>query len=110
MKIEANDKEVQDIFSLGYFKIPRFQRPYIIWTEEEVENFWDDIIIEEHDQYFIGSMVVYQTEKPYFGIVDGQQRLTTITLMLAALRNAFFRLERNQHCPEEFIIILKKQI
>lgn len=88
MKIEANDKEVQDIFSLGYFKIPRFQRPYS-WTEEEVKNFWDDIVIEVHDEYFIGSMVVYQTEKPYFGIVDGQQRLTTITLMLAALRNAF---------------------
>lgn len=91
MKIEANDKEIQDIFSLGYFKIPRFQRPYS-WTEEEVKNFWDDIVIEEHEQYFIGSMVVYQTEKPYFGIVDGQQRLTTITLMLAALRNAFSRL------------------
>lgn len=88
MKIEANDKQVQDIFSLGYFQIPRFQRPYS-WTEEEVKNFWDDVVIEEHDQYFIGSMVVYQIEKPYFGIVDGQQRLTTITLMLAAIRNAF---------------------
>jgi uncharacterized protein with ParB-like and HNH nuclease domain len=91
MKIEANDKQVQDIFSLGYFKIPRFQRPYS-WTEEEVKNFWDDVVIEEHEQYFIGSMVVYQIEKPYFGIVDGQQRLTTITLMLAAIRNAFLRL------------------
>jgi uncharacterized protein with ParB-like and HNH nuclease domain len=91
MKIEANDKQVQDIFSLGYFKIPRFQRPYS-WTEEEVKNFWDDVVIEEHKQYFIGSMVVYQIEKPYFGIVDGQQRLTTITLMLAAIRNAFIRL------------------
>ena len=91
MKIEANDKEVRDIFSLGYFKIPRFQRPYS-WSEEEVNNFWDDVVIEKYDQYFIGSMVVYQTEKPYFGIVDGQQRLTTITLMLAAIRNAFRRL------------------
>jgi uncharacterized protein with ParB-like and HNH nuclease domain len=88
MKIEANDKEVLDIFSLGYFQIPRFQRPYS-WSEEEVNNFWDDVVIEDNDQYFIGSMVVYQTEKPYFGIVDGQQRLTTITLMLAAIRNAF---------------------
>ncbi|WP_413198918.1 DUF262 domain-containing protein, partial [Nostoc piscinale] len=88
MKIEANDKEVQDIFALGYFKIPRFQRPYS-WTDEEVTNFWEDVVIRDYEHYFIGSMVVYQTEKPYYGIVDGQQRLTTITLMLAAIRNAF---------------------
>lgn len=88
MKIEANDKEVQDIFSLGYFQIPRFQRPYS-WEKDEVENFWNDVITDNTDNYFIGSMVVYQAKKPYFGIVDGQQRLTTITLMLAAIRNAF---------------------
>jgi uncharacterized protein with ParB-like and HNH nuclease domain len=88
MKIEANDKQVQDIFSLGYFKIPRFQRPYS-WMDEEVINFWEDVVIRDDGHYFIGSMVVYQTEKPYYGIVDGQQRLTTITLMLAAIRNAF---------------------
>ncbi|WNC67938.1 DUF262 domain-containing HNH endonuclease family protein [Thalassotalea nanhaiensis] len=88
MKIEANDKEIQDIFSLGYFKIPRFQRPYS-WEIEEVASFWSDVVIENPENYFIGSMVVYQTKKPYFGIVDGQQRLTTITLILAAIRNAF---------------------
>lgn len=88
MKIEANDKEVQDIFSLGYFQIPRFQRPYS-WERDEVENFWNDVVNESTENYFIGSMVVYQAKKPYFGIVDGQQRLTTITLMLAAVRNAF---------------------
>jgi len=90
LKIEANDKEVQDIFSLGYFNIPRFQRPYS-WSIEEVESFWDDIILEKAENYFIGSMVVYQTKKPYFGIVDGQQRLTTITLILSAIRNAFLK-------------------
>ena len=88
MKIEANDKEIQDIFALGYFKIPRFQRPFS-WTDEEVNNFWDDVVIQEYENYFIGSMVVYQTEKPYYGIVDGQQRLTTLTLILACIRNAF---------------------
>jgi uncharacterized protein with ParB-like and HNH nuclease domain len=91
VKIEANDKEVQDIFSLGYFNIPRFQRPYS-WNSDEVESFWDDIILEKADNYFIGSMVVYQTKKPYFGIVDGQQRLTTITLILSAIRNSFLSL------------------
>lgn len=88
MKIEAHDKEIQDIFSLGYFQIPRFQRPYS-WERDEVENFWNDVVNESTENYFIGSMVVYQSKKPYFGIVDGQQRLTTITLMLAAVRNAF---------------------
>jgi uncharacterized protein with ParB-like and HNH nuclease domain len=56
MKIEENDKEVRDIFSLGYFKIPRFQRPYS-WGEEEVNNFWSDVVHENHEDYFIGSMV-----------------------------------------------------
>ena len=91
MKIEANDKEVQDIFSLGYFNIPRFQRPYS-WGLDEVESFWNDAIQENPENYFIGSMVVYQTKKPYFGIVDGQQRLSTITLILSGVRNAFLHL------------------
>lgn len=91
MKIEANDKEIQDIFSSGYFQIPRFQRPYS-WGREEVENFWNDIISDTSDNYFIGSMVVYQTRKPYFGIVDGQQRLTTITVVLSVIRDAFLLL------------------
>lgn len=88
MKIEANDKEIRDIFSLGYFKIPRFQRPYS-WNIEEVESLWNDVINEQSNNYFIGSMVVYQIQKPHYGIVDGQQRLTTITLILSAIRNAF---------------------
>ena len=91
MKIEADDKEIQDIFSLGIFKIPRFQRPYS-WGKAEVENFWDDIINDVTDSYFIGSMVVYQTRKPHFGIVDGQQRLTTITIVLSVIRDAFAKL------------------
>jgi len=91
MKIEADDKEIQEIFSSGIFKIPRFQRPYS-WGKAEVENFWDDIINDVTDSYFIGSMVVYQTKKPYFGIVDGQQRLTTITIVLSVIRDAFAKL------------------
>lgn len=92
MKIEADDKEIQDIFSLGVFKIPRFQRPYS-WGRTEVENFWNDIINDVTDSYFIGSMVVYQTKKPQFGIVDGQQRLTTITIVLSVIRDAFIKLQ-----------------
>lgn len=93
MKIEANDKEIQDIFSSGYFKIPRFQRPYS-WEKDEVENFWEDITKNKDENYFIGSMVVFQSVKPYFGIVDGQQRLTTITIILSVIRDSFIKLEQ----------------
>lgn len=93
MKIEASDKEVQDILKLGYFKIPRFQRPYS-WGRDEVVRFWDDVTKDSNENYFIGSMVVYQQKKPYFGIVDGQQRLTTITIVLAVIRDFFKMLDR----------------
>jgi len=91
MKIEASDKGIQEVFSLGYFKIPRFQRPYS-WEDEEVGDFWNDIIKDKTDNYFIGSMVVYLNENATFGVVDGQQRLTTITLLLSAIRGAFIKL------------------
>lgn len=91
MKIDAADKDIGDILNVGYFKIPRFQRPYS-WEIDEVQTFWDDVVNGSADEYFIGSMVVFQITKPYYGIVDGQQRLTTITLMLAAIRNAFHKL------------------
>ena len=43
MKIDAADKDIGDILNLGYFKIPRFQRPYS-WELDEVQTFWDDVI------------------------------------------------------------------
>jgi len=46
--------------------------------------------VENDAEYFIGSFVVYD-DKTAMGVVDGQQRLTTITLLLCALRNAFQR-------------------
>lgn len=94
MKIEASDKGIQEVFSLGYFKIPRFQRPYS-WEDEEVSDFWHDIIKDNTNNYFIGSMVVYSSENATFGVVDGQQRLTTITLLLSAIRGAFITLGEN---------------
>lgn len=70
----------------GYYKIPRFQRPYA-WDRENIQEFWDDIVRDEPENYFIGSMVVYNDGAQKFGVVDGQQRLTTITILLCALRN-----------------------
>jgi uncharacterized protein with ParB-like and HNH nuclease domain len=90
MKITTLDRNVQEVLSLGYYNIPRFQRPFS-WEKTQVEDFWSDTITDNTTDYFIGSMVVYEEDRAgkSFGIVDGQQRLTTITLTLCALRNAF---------------------
>ncbi len=87
MKIDSRDRCIKDLFQSGYYKIPRFQRPYS-WDKENIIEFWTDVFIESEKEYFIGSMVVYK-EREYYGIVDGQQRLTTITMILCALRNCF---------------------
>ena len=88
MKIESIDQDVSTLLASAYYKIPRFQRPYS-WDRENVQEFWDDIVSDNSGDYFIGSMVVYKAGKQYWGIVDGQQRLTTIMIMLCVLRDKF---------------------
>jgi uncharacterized protein with ParB-like and HNH nuclease domain len=91
MKITCIDREVKKIFETGYYYIPRFQRPYS-WEKDHIIDFWNDINNGSDADYFIGSIVVYKKSTETFGIVDGQQRLTTITMMLCALRD-FYRSE-----------------
>jgi hypothetical protein len=87
MKITCLDKQVGQLLGEAYYKIPRFQRPYS-WDHVNVEEFWNDAVVESESDYFIGNFVVYD-DKGTLGVVDGQQRLTTITLLLCALRDVF---------------------
>ena len=91
MKIESHDSDIESLLDSSYFHIPRFQRPYS-WEDEHVQDFWDDVVANQADDYFIGSMVVFKKSKQRFGVVDGQQRLTTITILLCVLRDAYLDL------------------
>lgn len=93
MKIESKDVDIESLLDGSFFHIPRFQRPYS-WDEENITQFWEDLINNKGDDYFIGSMVVYKKAKQFFGVVDGQQRLTTITILLCILRDAFSELKQ----------------
>ena len=88
MKIDSADFKIDDLLKGRTFFIPRFQRAYS-WEADQVSQFWSDIIDARGDAYFIGSMVVYPVDRSKFAVVDGQQRLTTITILLCALRDAF---------------------
>ena len=86
MKISCLEKEVGKFLGESFNRIPRFQRPYS-WDHVNVEEFWNDTVVESETDYFIGNFVVYG-DKGAVGVVDGQQRITTITLLLCALRDA----------------------
>jgi uncharacterized protein with ParB-like and HNH nuclease domain len=79
------------------FVIPIYQRTYS-WTEKECQQLWDDILRTGKDDaisvHFVGSIVYIETglsqvtlQSPLL-VIDGQQRLTTVTLLLAALANS----------------------
>jgi len=92
MKIESHDSDIESLLDSRYFHIPRFQRPYS-WEDEHIDEFWEDVITNQSPDYFIGSMVVFKKAKQQFGVVDGQQRLTTITILLCVLRDKFLEIE-----------------
>lgn len=94
MKIESQDTDVESLLDGSFFHIPRFQRPYS-WDEDNISEFWNDLIANKGEDYFIGSMVVYKKAKQQFGVVDGQQRLTTITILLCVIRDNFSSLDSN---------------
>ena len=81
-------RDIRALLTSGYYRVPRFQRPYS-WTREELEDFWQDTIVEGDADYFIGSVVAFIDGPGSYGLVDGQQRLTTITMLLCCIRNAF---------------------
>jgi uncharacterized protein with ParB-like and HNH nuclease domain len=91
MKIESEDIDVRNLLSGRYFHIPRFQRPFS-WETEHIAQFWNDLTDNQEDEYFIGSMVLYKKGRQDFGVVDGQQRLTTITILLCAIRDLFLKI------------------
>lgn len=75
-----------------YYKIPKYQRAYT-WSQYHWKALYDDLM-ENGSEYFIGSIICINTADDSIGyqcleVVDGQQRLTTITLFLAALYSKF---------------------
>lgn len=93
-KISGSEYPLLKIFSSEFeYHIPSYQRPYA-WTEEETSVLFDDLydffMTEDDDNYFLGSIVlVKEDDKAYSDVIDGQQRLTTLTILLATIASRF---------------------
>lgn len=88
MDFDATQRTIAEVIRTGDHWVPRYQRDYA-WEEENVQDLWDDLKISSDDQYFIGNMVVHENGPASWDLVDGQQRLTTVLIALAAIRDKY---------------------
>jgi uncharacterized protein with ParB-like and HNH nuclease domain len=94
--LEAHEYALKDVFCDDYsFEIPGYQRPYS-WEVEQAETLVDDLLqfvedqpqdIKEASPYFLGSIVLIKPGGALSQVVDGQQRLTTLTILLSVIRD-----------------------
>lgn len=100
-KIDAKEKAIRDVFHRDYaFSIPAYQRPYS-WGTDQAKTLLSDLLaasanfnvgmdVNRVTPYFLGSIVVIKQEnQPEAQVIDGQQRLTTLALLISALRTLF---------------------
>lgn len=91
-QLEAHEVPIYKVFSSDYdFSIPDYQRPYA-WEVEQASQLLEDLTEAldrgDDEPYFLGSIVlVKQKESSVAEVIDGQQRLTTVTILLATLRD-----------------------
>lgn len=96
MQIEPVPTNFRKVASSSFLHIPPFQRPYS-WTDENIEEFWYDLISAKGGEYFMGSFVFYDhsTDPAGVYITDGQQRITTLTITLCVIRDTSRKAELN---------------
>ena len=93
--ISVNKQNVLELLSTGRvmpFVIPEYQRPYA-WTDEQIETLFEDIWefattiggLKRNGSYFLGSIVSFENNYHEQEIIDGQQRITSLFLLLRAI-------------------------
>lgn len=76
--------ENENIFDSGKYIIPLYQREFA-WEEKQLEQLVEDIdSVDENENYYLGSLIVYKNEDKY-EVIDGQQRLTALFMLLNCL-------------------------
>ena len=100
-RLNVDQKTIEALFAdkKASFLIPDYQRPYA-WGDDECLTLWDDIFtfafpnddrneFNPDDEYFLGAVVTYRNDCQQLEVIDGQQRLTTLMLLLRAFYSRF---------------------
>lgn len=93
---ELTELTVESLFAAGQYIIPIYQRNYA-WGKTEIEQLLQDLMDAAKQgnskDYYLGSLVVHQRQNGQFEVIDGQQRHTTLSILIAVLKNI------NKHNP-----------
>ena len=84
--LDPENKTFAEVMSNGKsYAVPAFQRDYT-WEEEQLDELWRDMqYMQAHKaQHFMGYLVLQSADNKFFQIIDGQQRITTVTLIIVA--------------------------
>ena len=84
--LDTKTTNLNDIFGNGkIYRVPTYQRDYS-WEQENWEDLWDDIISCEGQNYphYMGAIVLQSNETKKFVVIDGQQRLATLSIVANA--------------------------
>ena len=90
--LDANAYPINKMFQERWYIIPEYQRAYV-WDKERIEELLNDLFFSHknlYPEYFIGSIILAKTAKQKYEeyeVIDGQQRLTTLLLVFAVLRD-----------------------
>lgn len=116
MRIKPEDKTIKQILNCGAtYIVPRFQREYS-WDQNNYKEFLEDmlkaLVVEngtiKANDYFMGTMLfVEQSAKSkMINVIDGQQRLTTITILFSVLSDRFKELKEETLSQQIFKYIM----
>lgn len=107
-KFIVDQKNVKYLFQdkKATFLIPDYQRPYA-WGEDECKVLWEDLFsfsfpnnncdsFDSSESYFLGPIVTFRNDEGKLEIIDGQQRLTTLLLLLRAFYNRLEHMKDNR--------------
>jgi len=88
-------KSIEQLFTGDVrYAVPKYQRSFA-WDTDEIEELWEDLFsaVSNSRDYFLGTIVLHKKKSEPQEIIDGQQRLTCVSMIFSAIRNVFLAAE-----------------
>lgn len=87
---DTSNKSFSEIIGNGkQYTVPKYQRDYS-WDSEQWEDLWEDILEihnqdkQDREEHYMGYLVLQRSDIDQYTIIDGQQRITTLSLLILA--------------------------